>query len=175
MFNQILNPSHMKYNIILILLCLLIQDWSFAQDPTVKTRISNRNVHEQDGHFLITSLDVPVYVYAQSGESFATSEYFPFFLLQEDTTGISEYKKLEGISISPNPTPGILTVQRSTWEDAYTIDLIQSTGQVLKQWTWQPGTATIQLELETLPAGNYFISVWDQAQTARSAYQIQKR
>ena len=165
----------MKDKIILILLCVCIYDIANAQGPYTRTRPVNRNVHEQDGHFLITSLDVPVYVYAQSGESFATSEYFPFFLLQEDTTGISEYKKLEGIKISPNPTQGKLTVHRSSGDDEYTIDLIQSTGQVLKQWTWRPGTETIQLELASLPAGNYFISVWDQAHTSRTAYQIQKR
>jgi hypothetical protein len=63
-----------------------------------------------------------------------------------------------GVALYPNPSPGAPTLDlRALPAGAYTVQVLETTGRLVHQATYQPGQAI--LPLAGLPAGAYFVKI----------------
>jgi hypothetical protein len=78
------------------------------------------------------------------------------------------------IRVFPNPTSSQLTVELgSVAKDSYPMELIDLSGQVVQLLTIQKSQSSIQIDVEDLPAGIYFLR--SDAENFRLNYKIVKR
>jgi hypothetical protein len=164
---------HMK-NTISLFLSVMLPILLAAQDPIIFNRYVNRNLHQQDGHFIINTYDAPSFPYAVQGESIVTSDFNPFLVIQEDTTGTTIWSALEGVSLFPNPARDKIILNRDTPEDDLTIELISPEGIPLRKVKWPNGVHGYQLHIRDLPQGNYFLVVAAEQTNRRSTYKVLK-
>lgn len=162
----------MKFTLTLMLLSGCLLDFVSAQDPYVRTRFVHRNVLEQDGHFLVATVDAPLYIFAANGESFLTAEYFPFFLLQQDTTATRFPDQISDIRVFPNPVSGTLTIQRQDADDRLMIFLHSEDGKQIQESTFPPGAMLYQTSFSSLPQGTYILTVQDEKAIKGNRYKI---
>jgi uncharacterized repeat protein (TIGR01451 family) len=63
-----------------------------------------------------------------------------------------------GVALYPNPSPGAPTLDlRALPAGAYTVQVLETTGRLVHEATYQPGQPT--LPLASLPAGTYFVKI----------------
>ena len=85
-----------------------------------------------------------------------TQENLVFELVPEGVTSTSDIAAKASITISPNPFAGQTWVDLSTFPKGRTLQLFNTTGQILKEW--EVGNhARFQLEASDLPGGLYYV------------------
>jgi hypothetical protein len=170
-----MNDMIMK-NYIHILYCIL---WfpvaSSAQDVMVVQGFKHTQVIQQDSILVISNLGVPMSTTASQNNVVATSSSAALFIAEDTSTFIPSIRKIEGIHLYPNPTPGILVMQREDTAIDLIIDIFDEYGILLRSIKWPPNVSTYQPSLQTYPAGTYFVSIRDQDNSMGNQYKILKQ
>ena len=92
----------------------------------------------------------------------------------EDTTGTSTLTDKIGLRVYPNPTPDVINLSRSTWNEELLVTITDANGKLLRTATWRSGIMQLQLYVNHASSGYYMLQVADSSQTNFSTFKVLK-
>lgn len=159
-------------SLIYIALCLNIPWHLSAQNLQVIPQWISRHV-QTDGTLQVVSSIASTSISDQENEIILTS-YLLAVEEIEDTTGISSLSDKIGLRIYPNPTPDVINLSRTTWEDELQVTITDATGKLIRTLSWQNGIMQLQLFLQPLSNSYYLVTIADKAIPAASTFKVLK-
>lgn len=163
----------MKY-ITYIVLCLTVPWHLSAQNLQVIPQWISRQV-QTDGNFQVVSSVGSITSIADEESGVILTSFLLDVEEMEDTTGIGSLSDKIGLRVYPNPTPDIINLSRTTWDDDLHVTITDGAGKLIRTLTWRNGIMQLQLFLQPLSSSYYLVTVADQAIPAASTFKVLKR
>ena len=76
------------------------------------------------------------------------------FIINPNSTAVNELPKLNGLSVYPNPTNGILTLQLKDYVGSFKVEMVNILGEKILTVANQS-----TIDVSTFPSGIYFVQV----------------
>ena len=162
----------MKWMLGLLFTCSI---WEMhGQNLVAVTSMSNRSNATGDSLKIVTTLGEPISFLNDQNELVISTQPL-FFVETVDTTGIAEIQLLQGITVFPNPSPGIVNLERKNTTEEYSIELLEANGALLRKIPWHKGVSIYQISIQSLPAGFYVLHVKNIERSQEATFKISKR